>query len=546
MKWNIRHEYKEGDDIISAILDIRGIKADETFLNPPHISEAFKLLPQELKDSLQKSVVLINIAIRDGKRILIHGDYDADGISATAIMYNVLSKELGYENVFHFIPNRFDHGYGLSEKSILAFFDRIGAILSGDEKILIITVDCGITAIEEIKKLKNHGHSVVLTDHHQKSDELPPADVIVWYDKVVGATLSLLLAKALGSKDPHMVALASLATVTDLQPLLGFNRSLVRRGLEILNTNPPVGIKKLLQVAGRGTGEITTYELGWIIGPRLNSTGRILDATESLNLLLEEDELAAENLARKLNDINVQRQDKTIEMYDLAAGVDEGNLPKIIFSSRPDYHEGIIGLVAARLSQKYFRPAVVVALFDDHGKGSVRSVPGVDIISFLRNFEDMFDSLGGHPMAAGFTIKKELLPELEKKALELAASNISDEALVPYLDVDVKIPVDLVSLELLNRLDTLKPFGLGNEEPVFMSEKVGITDVSRVGRDSQHLLFKFYDSGKYHKGIYFNSADKEAANLKFGEKADVVYTLKKNEYNGNTFVDLFIKDIRKS
>jgi len=546
MKWNIRREYKEGDDIISAILDIRGIAADETFLNPPHISEAFKLLPQELRYSLQKAVELVNSAVKEGKRILIHGDYDADGISATAILYNALSKEMGYKNVFHFIPNRFDHGYGLSEKSILAFFNKIGAVLSGDEKILIITVDCGITAVDEIRKLKDHGHSVVLTDHHQKSHKLPPADVIVWYDKVVGASLALLLAKVLGSKDPHMIALASLATVTDLQPLLGFNRSLVKRGLEILNSNPPVGIKKLLQAAGKGAGEITTYDLGWIVGPRLNSSGRILDATESLNLLLEEDEAAAENLAVKLNDINLQRQDKTIEMYDLAAGVDENALPKIIFSARPDYHEGIIGLVAARLSQKYFRPSVVVALFDDHGKGSVRSVPGVDIISFLRNFEDMFDSLGGHPMAAGFTIKKELLPELEKKALELASSYIPDEALVPYLDVDIKIPIDLVSLELLNRLDALKPFGLGNEEPVFMSEKVGITDVSRVGRDSQHLLFKFYDSGKYHKGIFFNAADKEASGLRFGDKADIVYTLKKNEYNGNTFVDLFIKDIRKS
>jgi len=149
-------------------------------------------------------------------------------------------------------------------------------------------------------------------------------------------------------------------------------------------------------------------------------------------------------------------------------------------------------------------------------------------------------------MAAGFTIKKELIPGLKEKAEKLADKSIPDELLIPSMNVDIKIPIDMVTLELLNRLDTLKPFGLGNEEPVFMSEKVGITDVSRVGRDSQHLLFKFYESGKYHKGIFFNASDKEAAELKFGDKADIVYTLKKNEYNGNTFVDLFIKDIRKN
>ncbi|HAI63232.1 MAG: Exonuclease RecJ [candidate division WWE3 bacterium GW2011_GWF2_41_45] len=546
MKWNIRSEFTEGDDVIASIIKIRGISAEGDFLNPPHLSEAFKLLPQELKDNLRKAVDLVELCIKEKRKILIHGDYDSDGICATSILYNALFKEKKYENTFHFIPNRFDHGYGLSEKSILSFFEKAGLSLNSAEKILVITVDCGITANEEIKTLKDHGHSVIITDHHQKSEILPPADVIVWYDKIVGATLSLLLAKSLGSKDPHMIALAALATVTDLQPLLGFNRSLVKRGLEILNTDPPVGIKKLLQVAGKIATEITTYELGWIIGPRLNSSGRITDASSSLNLLIEEDENIAEKLAIELNTINVQRQDRTVEMYDLAAGIDENNLPKIILSSHADYHEGIIGLVAARLTQKYFRPAIVISLSDGYGKGSVRSVPGVDIISFLRNFGDMFESLGGHPMAAGFTIKKELIPELKEKAEKLADKSIPDELLVPSINVDIKIPIDMVSLELLNRLDTLKPFGLGNEEPVFMSEKVGITDVGRVGRDSQHLLFKFYESGKYHKGIFFNASDKEAAELKFGDKVDIVYTLKKNEYNGNTFVDLFIKDIKRN
>jgi single-stranded-DNA-specific exonuclease len=185
-------------------------------------------------------------------------------------------------------------------------------------------------------------------------------------------------------------------------------------------------------------------------------------------------------------------------------------------------------------------------LSDGYGKGSVRSVPGVDIISFLRNFENMFESLGGHPMAAGFSIKSELIEPLYDRVLALANKVISDDLLVPSLDVDLKIPINIISLDLLRKIDVLKPFGLGNEEPVFLSEKVGIMDVTRVGRESQHLIFKFYESGNYYKGIFFNSSDKEAASLKFGEKADIVYTLKRNEYNGNVFVDLFIKDIKRN
>src|SRR3990172_11145113 len=178
MNWNTRSEYTEGDDVIAAILKIRGIPPEGDFLNPPPLSEAFKVLPQELKDSLHKAVDLVDQTIKDKRKILIHGDYDSDGICATSILFNALFKERSYENTFHFIPNRFDHGYGLSERSILAFFEKAGLSLNSDEKILVITVDCGITAVDEIKLLKDHGRSVIIPDHHQKGDVLPPVGVI--------------------------------------------------------------------------------------------------------------------------------------------------------------------------------------------------------------------------------------------------------------------------------------------------------------------------------------------------------------------------------
>ena len=190
MKWNIRSEYRDGESVVSLITKIRGVSGDPDFLNPPSLSEAFKKIPADLKESLLRARDIINESVLKNNKILIHGDYDADGISATSILFNTLSKELGYQNVFHFIPNRFDHGYGVSKNSILAFFEKIGQKIDDKEKILVITVDCGITAVKEIEFLKENGHSVIITDHHQKGEALPPADVIVWYDKVVGAPLS--------------------------------------------------------------------------------------------------------------------------------------------------------------------------------------------------------------------------------------------------------------------------------------------------------------------------------------------------------------------
>lgn len=545
MKWNIHADFDQKKDLVPFLLANRGVEDVGAFLNPLSVSDAFNLLPQELKSSVLKAKDLVLAAVKDGKKIVIHGDYDSDGINATAILYSTIKNGLGYEQVYYFIPNRFDHGYGVSTKSTNAFFEKINLSPEGAEKILVITVDNGITAVDEVSFLKQNGHQVIITDHHQLPQVLPPADAIVWSDQVVGATLSWFLSKALGNKDPKFISMAALATVTDLQPLVGFNRSLVKRGLEIFNSTPPVGLKKLIEVSGKGKDEVTTYDLGWILGPRLNASGRLVDAGESVELLLADDPERAQEIAIRLNDTNTMRQDKTMEMYVLASVPDEKNLPKIILSSNSDYHEGIIGLVAARLTQKYYRPAIVISVSDGFGKGSVRSIPGINIIEFLRNFQDMFESIGGHPMAAGFTIKKELIPELHSRLLALAETSLPNALFEPVMDIDLKIPLNLAGMDLLKELDLLKPFGLGNEEPVFASFGVGIMDVSLVGRDSQHALFKIYHDGKHHKGIYFN-APEGVKSIKFGDKADIVYTLKKNEYNGNVTVDLFLKDIRLS
>ncbi|MBN1162207.1 single-stranded-DNA-specific exonuclease RecJ [Patescibacteria group bacterium] len=543
-KWNIQAEYKKGD-LVKQLLKNRDIKNTGEFINIPSIGYYINNLKPVLKTSLGKAKKVIQDSIEKKDTIIVYGDYDADGISATAIFISYLRNELRYKNTHYFIPNRFEHGYGLSKAGIekcLNLYD-----IEKTQDVLWVTVDTGITANEEIEYLKSLSHRVVLTDHHQKPKILPPSDVVVWSDEVVGATLSWLVVKFLGSKNNQNLSLAALATVTDLQPLMGFNRSIVKSGLEILNKKPPIGIQKLLQVSGRNNGEVATYDLGWVIGPRINALGRLGDAEEAVELLLATDTKKAEELAVKLNSINIERQDKTMEMYELTTELDEKELPHIIFSTHDNYHEGIIGLVAARLVQKYYRPSIVISLDGDFGKGSVRSIPGINIIETLREFEHLFENVGGHPMAAGFTIHRDNIDELEDEMVKYAQVNFPSDLFVPVLDIDMKIPAKVINLELLDEIDKLKPYGIGNAQPVFLTADFGVAGVDWVGRENNHLLLKLFDGKDFLKAIYFNfNSDKNDYIPQIGDKIDVVYSLKRNEYNGKTNIDLVVKDIRMS
>lgn len=539
--WNVLGKYDPNKDIVETILKRRGVKDIKDFLSTPTLNECFDSMPEDFKKSLKKAKEIIDTATKEGTPIIIFGDYDSDGVNATAILYNFFKDEKKYENIHYFIPNRFEHSYGISISAI----DDVLKKFEEEEKILFITVDLGITAFKEIEYIKKLGHKIILTDHHQKPDKIPNADCIVWSDEICGSVISWVLSKALGSKDRQSIANAALATITDLQTVTGFNRVIVKKGLEVLNTNPPLGLKKLLDVSGKEIGEITTNELGWILGPRLNASGRLETAEDSIRLLVEKDEKVLDELASNLNTKNIQRQQKTLEMYEIAADIDEKNLPKVIFSVDEKYHEGIIGLVAAKLTQKYYRPSIVVCLIDGYGKGSVRSVPGVNIIEMLRKYEDMFIDLGGHPMAAGFTIDKEKIEEFKQKLSKYAEENISDKDLVPSINVDLDIPANITNQDLIDSIDKLKPFGLGNEQPVFLTEGLGVASCDIIGKDRQHLKLSLYDGDKYYKAVFFGGVG-SYNDLDVGSKIDLVYILKKNEYNGNKYIDLIVKDFRKA
>lgn len=539
-KWNILEKYDENKDPAISILESRGIENIEEFLYTPSLNNSFKDFSQEFKKSLEKARDFTKDALDKGMSLVIFGDYDSDGINATAILYNFFKYEKGYEKTFYFIPNRFEHSYGLSKEAIDDALKKIPK----DDKALFITVDVGITAVEGVSYIKSLGHSIILTDHHQKPDEMPKPDVLVWNDTVCGSVISWIFSKALGSKSVESVANAAVATVTDLLPMVGFNRVVVKKGLEVMNTNPPIGLKKILQVSGIGDGEVTTYELGWIIGPRLNAAGRLKNSDDSIKLLTERDESLLEEYAKGLDSRNIERQEKTLEMYNLASDIDEDNLPKIIFSSNEEYHEGVIGLVSAKLTQKYYRPSVVISLEDGVGKGSVRSIPGINIIEILRKFDDLFVDLGGHPMAGGFTINQKNIPEMEKKVSEYISKEFDDEVFIPVLDIDLEVPGKFVDIEFLENIDKLKPFGMGNEQLIFLSREMGVVNVDVIGKNKDHLKIRLFDGGKYHKAVFFGGVD-HVEDFVVGEKVDIVYTLSKNEYNGNKYVDLIVKDFRK-
>ncbi len=538
--WNILGEYKPSKDVAISILENRGVKSIKEFLSTPSLNKCFDKFSSEFKKSLTKARDIINNAVKNATPIVIFGDYDSDGINATAILYNFLKDEKKYGKVSYFIPNRFEHSYGLSKEAI----DDVLKDFKKDEKILFITVDVGITAYKEVSYVKKLGHSIIVTDHHQKPGKVPKADCIVWSDQICGAVISWVLSKALGSKSLESVALASVATITDLQSVLGFNRVVVKKGLEIMNKNPPLGLKKLLEVSGKKDIEITTYELGWVIGPRLNASGRLKTSEDSIRLLIEKDEKVLEEIAKRLNSKNIERQEKTFEMYEIASDIGKGKLPKIIFSADKKYHEGVIGLVSAKLTQHYYRPSVVISLVDGYGKGSVRSIPGINIIEILRKFEDLFVDLGGHPMAGGFTIEEKNISKMQKNVTKYIEKEIKDEVFVPTINIDLKIPASVIDNKLLDDIEKLKPFGMGNDKPVFLSENLGIVSYDIIGKDRSHLKISIYDGEKYHKAVYFGGSKYEK-DLATGQKIDLVYTLSKNEYNGNKYIDLVVKDFRK-
>ena len=550
MKWVIKSKEKVKDvsKLEEILLENRDVTDIPNFLNPP---DPFTFLQDEksifgkFSKGLMETKELINNAIRDDSPIILHGDYDVDGISATAILWDLIYNHLGYKNCLPFIPDRFEHGYGLTEKSVRAIRDTRGVRnVEEGKNPLLITLDCGITAVDEINYAKKEGFTVAIVDHHELPKKLPKADAILHTTDLCSGGISYMFSSFVkGKSDERNLDLAAFATIADLQPLLGINRSIVKYGLEFLTNSKREGINALKKVSGIEGKKIGTYEVGWMLAPRVNASGRIALGIESLRLLCTKNASQALDIARKLNEINTERQSATEEIFSLADEEVKNITGKnLIISYGEGYHEGIIGLVAQRLVQKYFKPAIVIAKKEGISKASVRSVPGLDITEFLRKMEGILESVGGHKMAAGFSIRSENIDKFIKKAEKLADKEISKDLLVPFIEVDLEVGFEISLESILSEVTILEPFGLGNPSPVFAVRGAEVLETKLFGKENNHLNISFLFMGKRYLAKLFGVKKEVLEKATQGSKIDIAFTVSKNIFNGNEYVNLIAKD----
>ena len=543
-RWKIAPRKKKS--IFDQLLLNRGISNLEEFTNLPSLAEIILLVLKEdasLKRGISIAKKLVLKAMREDRPIFIHGDYDVDGICATAVLWEKIYRDFGYKNCVPYIPDRFNEGYGLSVDSL----DNILS-LSKDKKgmPLIITVDCGIVSSEEVSYAKSKGFEVIICDHHQKKGEDPEADAVLWTPKLCGAGISWILSTNLSKSDKdgkylQGIDLVALATISDVQSLTGYNRSLVKYGLQELNEFKRPGLQALKDVSGISSPKMGVYEIGWIIGPRLNASGRLDSALDSLRLLCTSSYGKARELAQRLNSLNSKRQELTFSMFEESKKLYKKG-SKIILSESFDYHEGVIGLVAGKLVAEFHVPSVVISKKKDFSKGSARSIAGVNIVELLRSFDGLFESLGGHPMAAGFNIKTKYLDEFRNKIQILSEKNIKEEDIVPELKIDAELSLEEITQKLLEFIVAMEPFGFGNPEPVFLTKNVEVFEVSRIGKNKDHLRLVFRDSkGNLKKGVAFGFGD-FPVNPK--DSVDIAYTINENVWNDRRNIDLRLKDMR--
>jgi single-stranded-DNA-specific exonuclease len=568
--WQIQHRIKgkEHDkrqgEIVAALLKHRGIitlAQKKSFLHPLSAEKIslkeVGIHPKEIK-KVEKRLQQV---FTKQELVIVYGDYDADGITATAVLWETL-HELGI-NVFPFIPHREEHGYGLKKEGVDSIIDQYG------KPALIITVDNGIVAFEGAQYCRDQGIDLIISDHHQVKTEVrskkqevrerkavyPEALAIVHTDKLAGAGVSWFLAReiARGFKKRKITAdkleLVAIGTVADMVPLLGANRSLAKFGLEQLQRTQRPGLQALLTEARIDLTKLSAYHINFVIAPRLNAMGRLEHALDSLRLLCTKDTQRAIQLSVDLGATNQQRQDLTFAALRHAESLVAGQEvfeKKLLFVSHESYDQGVVGLVAGKLVEKYWRPTIVIAQEKEFSKGSVRSIPGVNIIELLRQFEPEFVDLGGHPMAAGFTIETKKIPQLQKRLETLAAEQIAEALLSPVLEIECLINLRDISQNLYEQLVQFEPFGVGNPRPVLAAEDVTVAQWRVVGKDERHVKLTV-SSGKSQAtsldAIFFNGAD-TFANLETQKPVDVAFQVDENEWNGRKSLQLVIKDIR--
>lgn len=523
------------DALVSILLENRGIVTKEEkneFLNPAP-PEEFTPSSLGIKTAqLNKAVKRIQEAVKENEEIIIYGDYDADGICATAILWEALHS--AGAKVTPYIPNRFIDGYGLSAKSV----KKLKSIYPNIK--LLITVDNGIVAYDGVDAANALGIDVIITDHHSTKEKMPSAHAILHTLETSGSGVAWLFSRKF-SNQQNFVELAAIGTIADQLPLVGFNRSLAKHGLAMLSNTNRVGLRKLFITAGLLGKTIGTYEVNFLIAPRINASGRMADGMDALRLLCTTNFSRADKLAAGLHELNTNRQQAVDAALALAETSQLNSEASIIVLSDKKFHEGIIGLIASRLSEKYYRPAIVLSVKGKTAKASARSISGFSIIKAIREYEQYIIEGGGHEMAAGFSIKTNNISEFTLRINEYAKPLLMDEVLERKIKIDCILRFSLINQELYDKISALEPCGTGNPSPVFATQNVKIVSQKLVGASKNHLKLVLEKDDKKIDALMFNFPHTLTSGT-----VDIVYRLNENTWNGTTNIELTLKDIKEA
>jgi single-stranded-DNA-specific exonuclease len=529
--------------LIAQLLYNRGIKLEyiDPFLSADHRLEGNPFLLPDISQAVSR----IYKAVLAREKIAVYGDFDVDGVTAIVILVEGLSR-LGVE-VIPYIPDRVNEGHGLK--------------ISGLEKLqaqranLVITVDCGVTDLVEVKQAQEMGMDMIITDHHIPLGSLPRAvavvnpkrkDSVYPYPDLAGAGVAFKLLQALFHKDSRekwlarLLDLVVLATVTDLVNLVGENRYLVKEGLRELNTSSRVGIQEMVKLAGLKPGELDAEDISWVLGPRLNAAGRMNNASTSYQLLTTQSPKEARLLSLELEQKNVERQRLTNEVLSrakekLAAKL---HLPLLIEGGE-SYSIGVIGLVASKLVDEFYKPTIIINLGPESCQGSCRSVAEFDIASALAECHDLLIAFGGHPLAAGFTVARRNLAQLEQRLMSLATDQLGRLELRPELVIDAELPLSVFSGETFNFIQKLNPFGRGNPQPTFLTRQVEVIECRNFGNQGEWLRLKLKQGNVTWQAVDFESQRRRE---EIPSYIDIVYNLEKSRWNGEEILSLNLCD----
>lgn len=552
-KWVILNKIKDqiskikDGEIVKILLENRGLigkKEIEEFLNPTLGQLTLESVGLKKKE-LDRAVNRIKKAIHDNESMIVWTDYDVDGIFSGAIVWETLHA-LGCK-VLPYVPHRIEEGYGLSKKGI----DFVKKEYSAS---LIITVDHGITAEEKIAYAKSQGIETIIIDHHLLPDKLPEVSAVVHTTSLCATGIAWFFADYLISKFPHLnvkndnLDLAAIATVADLVPLLGANRTLVYHGLKKLNKTKRIGLKALIKEAGIEGRELGVYEISHILSPRINALGRLAHALDALRLICTKDSERATGLARTLNITNCDRRLQTESAtYHAINKVRKETETKLLYISHKDYQQGIIGLVAGRLVEEFNKPAIVISEGIEYSKASARSINGFNIVEFIRQASDLLVDVGGHPMAAGFTVLTENIEKLKSRLMLIIDKSLEEKRLEKVIKIDLELDLEMVDTNFYTQINRLSPFGISNPEPVFVSRNLEVVKASIVGKDQNHLRLSIRSGKRSHDDI-FNAIGfrmgELGESLQPGKQIDIVYTINEDKWNGKTSLQLKLKDVK--